>query len=291
MTRSHSLREHPPSTRQAASPSTCRASQTPKGARAAKSGRAQEDSVYVRSVDNERADDQTHEERVEHLLFLNYCESKKARQLLQRNEYLMELLSERMNHLEWRSFLSFESRWTGKSLPASFKAWKHSATSVPSRDGEDRQGFAGSPMDKQDEERADKELPDEEIWAKLASMPAWIYEHDIEAAKNHRAYFRARSHRMDALQCEVEELQKLSHEQKSALSQEHFWKEQQDKAMLQMRSIVREAGEQARREAATAEAAAAAAAAFAETDESSAAAGSEQPERPAAPPRWIKIDL
>ncbi len=245
-----------------------------KGARAARSGPAQEATVFVRAEDIERSPDQDHEQRVEHLLFLTYAEAKKTRELLQRNEYLMELLS-------------FESRWSGKSLPASFKAWKHGATSVPSRDGEDRQGYAGSPMDRQDEQRADQELPDEEIWAKLASMPSWIYEQDLEAAKHHRAYFLARSKRMDALQCECDELGKLNREQKSALTQEHFWKEQQDKAMIQMSSIVEEGGEQT----GPATAPAAADGEQAETEASSAAAGSEQPERPAAPPRWIKIDL
>ncbi len=94
-----------------------------KGARAMKSGAAQEPGVWVKSELAERAPDQSHEHRVEQLMLASNAESKKARELLQRSDYLMELLSERLNHLEWRSFLLFESRWTNKSLQASFKAW------------------------------------------------------------------------------------------------------------------------------------------------------------------------
>ncbi len=191
----------------------------------------------------------------------------------------MELLSERLNHLEWRSFLLFESRWSGKSLPASFKAWKFGATRVPSRDGEDRRGYAGSPMDSIDEQRADEDLPDEEIWRKMASMPSWIYETDLEEAQHHRAYFKARSKRLEALQSESEELGKLSCEQRRSLKSEHFWMEQHKKA-ISLSSIVEDDEPE---EPATTTAAA-------DAEQAEPAASGEQPQ-PAQQPRWVKVDL
>ncbi len=50
-----------------------------KGARAAKSGPAQEDATWVRKELVERAPEQSHEQRVEQLLFLSYVEGKKKR--------------------------------------------------------------------------------------------------------------------------------------------------------------------------------------------------------------------
>ncbi len=75
----------------------------------------------------------------------------------------MEVVISGCNFLEWRSCLIAESKWSGLSLQASHKAWKLNCTAFPSRDGEDRRGGRGSPLEPEDERKGDEELPDERL--------------------------------------------------------------------------------------------------------------------------------
>ncbi len=254
-----------------------------KGVRAHKSGVAQEAAVWVRTSLFERPEQKTHEERVEELLWASYCEQKKSRELLQRQEYLMELVADRLNHLEWRSFLEFESKWSGLSLQSAFKAWKHGAASVPSRDGEDRMGYAGSPMDEHDQRRADEELPDERIWEKLASMPPWIYgEQHIADKRAHRAYWLARTARADAAFREKRALAELSKEQRRALKSEPFWQRDRRPSLAEASLDSIDEQEQAPEAAAAAEQ---------EQAEPEAAAAAELDEQQETKGLWRKCEL
>ncbi len=269
-----------------------------KAARNAKSGAAQQSAVWVPAELAEKGPTQTHESRMEQLALASYAELKKSRELLQRNEFLMELLSERLNHLEWRSYLLFQSKWSNTSLQASFKAWKFNAGSVPTRAGEDRRGYAGSPMDDEDEAIADRELPDEAIWKKMASMPSWIYPSELKASKSFRTYFKARSARLEATKHESEALGELPTEQRRGLKKEHFWVQQEKEAALHRSAVLSDAeqadaadeegeGAAGAAEEGAAGAAEEGAAGAAEQDEAAAATG----EQPARQIRWTRVEL
>ncbi|MCP4245171.1 MAG: hypothetical protein GY772_31920 [bacterium] len=269
-----------------------------KGARNAKSGAAQASAVWVPDELANKGALQSHESRMEQIALASYAEQKKSRELLQRNEYLMELLSERLNHLEWRSFLMFQSKWSNMSLQASFKAWKFDAASVPTRAGEDRRGYAGSPMDAEDEAIADRELPDEAIWKKMETMPSWIYTSEAEKSRKHRAYFKARSARLEATKHEREAIDELPPEQRRALKKEHFWAQQEKEAAAHLSVVLGDAeqagaadeegeGAASGAEEGAASAAEEGAAGAAEQDEAAAASG----EQPAQQLRWTRIEL
>ncbi len=240
----------------------------------------------------ERAIEQSHELRVEQLLLASYLEQKKSRELLQRNEFLMELMSERLNHIEWRQWLGFESKWSGKSLQAAFKAWKHGAGSVPSREGEDRRGYAGSPMDSVDEQRADEELPDEEMWAKVASMPEWIYDQkqELEDKRAHRRYWKARVARAEAACQEKRAHGELNKEQKRALKGEFFWQRERRESTSLSSIDEQEQPNEAAAEQEAEQAGAAAEPAAGAAAETAAAAAAEPGEQQAAG-SWVKVEL
>ncbi len=75
----------------------------------------------------------------------------------------MKLVLMRLNFLEWRLCLQAEARWSGVSLQVAHKAWKLQCMSFPSRDGDDRRGGRGSPLEPEDELKADEELLDERL--------------------------------------------------------------------------------------------------------------------------------
>ncbi len=112
------------------------------------------------------------------------------KKILKRTDTLGELTVTRLNWMEWRELLKFESDWSKTSLQAAYKLWKLGAMSSPSREGDDRDGLPGSPWLTQDEEQADKDMPDELVWQRLADHPKRLWPSlvgDLDKKKSERA--------------------------------------------------------------------------------------------------------
>ncbi len=107
-----------------------------------------------------------------------------------RFDRLGELMLTRLNWIEWRAGLSFESQWSNTSLQGAYKLWKLNASRQPSRDGNDREGYRGSPWLSSDEQKADEQWPDELVFASMEEIPECVKKespHAIEMARAYRA--------------------------------------------------------------------------------------------------------
>ncbi len=118
-------------------------------------------------------------------------------------ERKMEVALQRLNFIEWRSCLLAESQWSGLSLQASHKAWKMNCTAFPSRDGDDRKGGRGSPLEPEDERKGDAELPDERL-IERASAFSWA---EYGTPEPGAAMMRAEIQRLHAKRRTVEAMQ------------------------------------------------------------------------------------
>ncbi len=110
--------------------------------------------------------------------------------ILKRTDMLGELTVTRLNWMEWRGLLKFESEWSKTSLQGAYKLWKLGAMASPSRDGDDRDGLPGSPWLGADEKQADDDMPDTSIWERLGDHPKRLYKElvgDLEQRKSERA--------------------------------------------------------------------------------------------------------
>ncbi len=105
-----------------------------------------------------------------------------------RADLLGELTVARLNWLEWRSALYFESLWSGTSLQGAFKLWKLDGTKQPSREGNDREGYSGSPWFGSDEQKADESMPDELVFAMMEELPERVKAEKPHAIQMARAY-------------------------------------------------------------------------------------------------------
>ncbi len=105
-----------------------------------------------------------------------------------RFDRLGELMLTRLNWIEWRQSLSFESQWSNTSLQGAYKLWKLNACRQPSRDGNDREGYRGSPWLSSDEQKADESLPDEVVFEGMEELPESVKRENPFAVEFARAY-------------------------------------------------------------------------------------------------------
>ncbi len=105
-----------------------------------------------------------------------------------RDDLLGEMMVSRLNWLEWRSALLFESQWSNTSVQGAYKLWKLNGMKQPSREGTDREGYRGSPWFSSDEQKADESLPDEVIFEGMEELPEIVKKETPFAIEMARAY-------------------------------------------------------------------------------------------------------
>ncbi len=118
-----------------------------------------------------------------------------TKKLLERYDSVAELQLDRLNHMEWRSAIEFESKWSKIPMTSAFKLWKMGAMKSPSRIGNDREGYAGSPFSHSDEQEANEHMPDELVWSLMEDMKEHIRAEtpgSIERAKAYRSKWLAK---------------------------------------------------------------------------------------------------
>ncbi len=120
--------------------------------------------------------------------------------LTRRVNMLGEIAVERLNWLEWRDSLRFESEWQPQSLQASLWSWKAGVSCQPSRSGDDRDGARGSPMSESDKAKAESELSESELLRRHTDFPRRLWRElgiDPEEFQRQRATYNLGRQRAD----------------------------------------------------------------------------------------------